>query len=70
MVRKGHEDQLLPPKLSARFVIRKQTVAASRGNGRDAPIPAVREAVIELRGSDRGRVKSPHPNENEQSYCA
>jgi hypothetical protein len=33
----GHEDQFLPPKLSARSVIRKQTVAATRGNGRDAP---------------------------------
>jgi hypothetical protein len=39
---KGHEDQFLPPRLSARSVIRRQTVAATRGNGRDAPIPAVR----------------------------
>jgi hypothetical protein len=39
---KGHEDQFLPPKLSARSVIRKQTVAATRGNGRDAPIPDLR----------------------------
>jgi len=38
----GHEDQFLPPKLSARSVIRKQTVAATRGNGRDAPILAIR----------------------------
>lgn len=37
----GHEDQFLPPKLNARSVIRKQTVAGIRGNGRDAPIPAV-----------------------------
>jgi hypothetical protein len=37
----GHEDQFLPPNLNARSVIRKQTVAATRGNGRDAPIPAV-----------------------------
>jgi hypothetical protein len=34
----GHEDQFLPLRLSARSVIRKQTVAATRGNGRDAPI--------------------------------
>jgi hypothetical protein len=31
------EDQFVPPKLSARSAIRKQTVAATRGNGRDAP---------------------------------
>jgi hypothetical protein len=37
----GHEDQFLPPKLSARSVIRKQTVAATRGNGRDAPEAAI-----------------------------
>jgi hypothetical protein len=41
MSEKGHEDQFLPPKLNARSVIRKETVAATRGNGRDAPIPAV-----------------------------
>jgi hypothetical protein len=37
----GHEDQFLPPKMSARSVIRKQTVAATRGNGRDAPTAVV-----------------------------
>jgi hypothetical protein len=37
MTASGHEDQFLPPKLSARCVIRKQTIAATRGNGRDAP---------------------------------
>ena len=42
MAAEGQEDQFLPPKLSARSVIRKQTVAATRGNGRDAPITAVR----------------------------
>ena len=30
---KGHEDQFLPPKLSARSVIRKQTVAATQAMG-------------------------------------
>ena len=35
---RGHEDQFLPLRLSARSVIRKQTVAATRGNGRDAPM--------------------------------
>jgi hypothetical protein len=33
----GHEDQFLPPKLSARSMIKKQTAAATRGNGRGAP---------------------------------
>ena len=43
----GHEDEFLPPKLSARSLIGKQTVAATRGNGRDAPIHAIREAPIQ-----------------------
>jgi hypothetical protein len=47
----GHEDQFLPPKLSARSVIREQTVAATQGNGRDAPIAAICERRIELVGS-------------------
>jgi len=42
----GHEDQFLPLRLSARSVIRKQTVAATRGNGRDAPIPVIRRAAV------------------------
>jgi hypothetical protein len=41
-----HEDQFLPLRLSARSVIRKQTVAATRGNGRDAPTPAARGFAI------------------------
>ena len=35
MAAMGHEDPFLP--LTARSVIRKQTVAVIRGNGRDAP---------------------------------
>jgi len=46
MAEVGHEDQFLPLRLSARSVIRKQTVAATRGIGRDAPIPAVRAQAI------------------------
>ena len=34
---RGHEDRFLPPMLSARCVMRQQIVAATRGNGRDAP---------------------------------
>jgi hypothetical protein len=33
----SHGSQFLPPRLSARSVISKQTVVATRGNGRDAP---------------------------------
>jgi hypothetical protein len=39
MTQKGHEDQFPLRRLTARSVIRKRTVAATRGNGRDAPIP-------------------------------
>jgi len=38
----GHEDQFPLRRLTARSVIRKRTVAATRGNGRDAPITAIR----------------------------
>jgi hypothetical protein len=60
----GQEDQFVPPKLSARSAIRKQTVAATRGNGRDAPIPAVRGTAIEPRGSTlsgRSEKRPTHP---------
>jgi hypothetical protein len=39
----GHEDQFPLRRLTARSVIRKRTVAATRGNGRDAPKTAVRQ---------------------------
>jgi hypothetical protein len=45
---KGHEYQLPPPRLSGCSVIRKQTVAATRGNGQDALIPAIRVPKIGL----------------------
>jgi hypothetical protein len=38
----GHEDQFPLRRLTARSVIRKRTVAATRGNGRDAPRAAIR----------------------------
>jgi hypothetical protein len=44
----GHEDQFLPLRLSARSVIRKQTVAATRGNGRDAPRAGARPEAKRL----------------------
>ena len=42
MTEKGHEDQFLSLRLSACSVIGKQTVAATRGLGREAPIPVIR----------------------------
>jgi len=48
MTAKGHEDQFLPLRLSARSVIGKQTVAATRGNGRDAPLAAILVRAIDL----------------------
>ena len=38
----GHEDAFLRPRLNARYRFSKGTLAGTRGNGRDAPIAAVR----------------------------
>ena len=43
----GYEDAFPRPKLSARYVIRQETLAGTRGNGREAPIQAVRGTPIE-----------------------
>jgi hypothetical protein len=34
---RGHEDPFAPPRLSARYVVRQETFAGTRGNGREAP---------------------------------
>ena len=47
----GHENAFPRPRLSARYRFSQRTFAGTRGNGRDAPIPAV--GVIEVK-----RVKS------------
>jgi hypothetical protein len=44
----GHEGRFSPPRLSARSVIRKRTVASIRGNGQDAP-KAVAGTRVDLR---------------------
>jgi hypothetical protein len=49
---KGHQDAFPPPRLSVRCRFSQGTVAGTRGNGRDAPIPAVRGTEIEWQGSD------------------
>ena len=57
----GHEDQFPRPTLSARYRFSQGTLARTRGNGRDAPITAVRRmsgtggAFIRRRYSD-GRI--------------
>jgi hypothetical protein len=48
----GHQERLPPPRLSGRCGFGEGTFAGTRGNGEDAPIPAVREAAIEAAGFD------------------
>jgi hypothetical protein len=36
----GHEDAFPPHRLNAGYAIGKETLAGTRGNGRDAPVPA------------------------------
>ena len=43
----GHEDAFPRPTLSARCRISQRTFARTRGNGRDAPEPAVRLSWVE-----------------------
>src|SRR5215471_3994983 len=47
----GHDDQFPPPWLGVRCRFSQRTFAATRGNERDAPIPAVRGIVTEPRDS-------------------
>jgi hypothetical protein len=54
------EDQFLPPKLSARSVIRKQTVAATRGNGRDAVSGRSWQCLCQPAGIPARRVQRLH----------
>ena len=65
MAEMGHEDQFLPPKLNARSVIRKQTVAATRDNGQDAPIPDIpavpRNGAVQPKAATRRRRGIGHP---------
>ena len=43
-----HEDAFLRPRLDARYRFSKGTLAGARGNGRDAPIPAVRQCGLQV----------------------
>src|SRR5437763_10032551 len=65
IARVGHEDAFPRPRLSARCRFSQETLAGTRGNGRDAPKPAVgcigeawRLWVLKLRGGLRFRVVS------------
>ena len=44
----GQEGQFTLCPLNARNVIRKVTFAVTHGNGRDAPIPAIRAAAYSI----------------------
>jgi hypothetical protein len=55
----GHEERFPPPRLSAGCGFRKETIAGMRRNGRDAPIPAVREATLGSLGSTHLRPSCP-----------
>jgi len=48
---KRYKDQLRQPNRDGRYRWDEGTFAVSRGNGRDAPIPAIREPAIEARCS-------------------
>ena len=47
----GHEERFPPPRLSAGYGFRKETIAGTRRNGRDAPIRVIPEVAIELPGT-------------------
>ena len=47
----GHEERFLPSKLSAGFLLRKETIAGRRRNGRGAPI-AEQPTLAPKRGFD------------------
>ncbi len=55
----GHEDAFPRPELSARCQCSQQTFAATRGNGRDAPI-----AVLPSVG-ESGASGAPQPDEEQ-----
>jgi hypothetical protein len=60
----GHEDLFSRRRLSDRCRFGQGTFARMRGNGRDAPIPAIREAAIEPSGSTRSGYLRRPPSTN------
>ena len=62
MAEMGHEERLLPPRLSGCCRFGQETFASAAGNGRDAPITAVRRVAIKAGGSTRVGYREPaHP---------
>ena len=57
----GHEERFPPPRLSGRYRFSQATFAGAHGNGRDAPIPVIREAAIEPPGPKKRRAPKPKP---------
>jgi hypothetical protein len=51
MAAQGHQGAFLRPRLSGRYRFTQGTLVGTRGNGRDAPIAAVRRTEIERQGS-------------------
>ena len=60
MAGKGHQDAFVRPRLNARYRFSKRTLAGTRGNGRGAPIPAIRGIEIERQGSTQDRGRDAH----------
>src|ERR1700730_11549823 len=59
MAASGHEDAFPPPRLSGRCRFSQETLAGTRGNGEDAPIPAGRRVAVEaLESTDAPGPKS------------
>jgi hypothetical protein len=56
-----HEDALPRPRLSARYRFSQGTFAGSRGNGRNAPIPAVRLSWVDESSRPRSCENVPEP---------
>ena len=50
MSAKGHQDAFPRPRLSGRNRFGQASFMGTRGNGRDAPIPVVRDTTMELEG--------------------
>jgi hypothetical protein len=49
MTASGHEERFPPPRLSAGCGVRKETIAGTRRNGRDAPNPVIPTSVNQRR---------------------
>ena len=58
----GHEERFPPPRLSAGYGFRKETIAGTRRNGRDAPIRVIRLSCSERVKPDPDRSFIPREN--------